>query len=214
MADVLNPEQTESTPLSTEMETLTLDDAVAEQFEPSSEITHNPETESQEIAALDNLHAVADSRTVETAEVAALVEEAPAPATQVAATPAVAIPAAQHSTGEDTELSGMEDFAAALESFDREQAAEAAALAFDDNIVTGTVIKLTDKHVVVDVGLKSEGLIPIEQVLDHAGQPKLKAGDVVEVVVEREEPEGGYLVSYEKAQRHRVWDRHREGRQR
>ena len=58
----------------------------------------------------------------------------------------------------------MEDFAAALESFDREQAAEAAALAFDDNIVTGTVIKLTDKHVVVDVGLKSEGLIPLEQV--------------------------------------------------
>ena len=54
----------------------------------------------------------------------------------------------------------MEDFAAALESFDREQAAEAAAQAYDDNIVTGTVIKLTDKHVVVDVGLKSEGLIP------------------------------------------------------
>ena len=100
----------------------------------------------------------------------------------------------------------MEDFAAALESFDREQAAEAAALAFDDNIVTGTVIKLTDKHVVVDVGLKSEGLIPLEQVLDHTGQPKLKAGDTVEVVVEREEAEGGYLLSYEKAQRHRVWD--------
>ena len=46
----------------------------------------------------------------------------------------------------------MEDFAAALESFDREQAAEAAAQAYDDNVVTGTVIKLTDKHVVVDVG--------------------------------------------------------------
>jgi small subunit ribosomal protein S1 len=101
----------------------------------------------------------------------------------------------------------MEDFAAALESFDREQAAEAAAQAFDDNtIVSGTVIKLTDKHVVVDVGMKSEGLIPLEQVLDHTGQPKLKAGDAVEVVIEREEAEGGYVLSYEKAQRHRVWD--------
>jgi small subunit ribosomal protein S1 len=101
----------------------------------------------------------------------------------------------------------MEDFAAALESFDREQAAEAAAQAFDDSaIVTGTVIKLTDKHVVVDVGMKSEGLIPIEQVLDHTGQPKLKAGDSVDVVIEREEPEGGYLLGYEKAQRLRVWD--------
>ena len=101
----------------------------------------------------------------------------------------------------------MEDFAAALESFDREQAAEAAQAAFDDTtVVAGTVIKLTDKHVVVDVGMKSEGLIPLEQVVDHAGQPKLKPGDSVEVVIEREEPEGGYLLSYEKAQRHRVWD--------
>jgi small subunit ribosomal protein S1 len=72
--------------------------------------------------------------------------------------------------------------------------------------VSGTVIKLTDKHVVVDVGMKSEGLIPIEQVLDHTGTPKLKAGDTVEVVIEREEPEGGYLLGYEKAQRLRVWD--------
>jgi small subunit ribosomal protein S1 len=103
----------------------------------------------------------------------------------------------------------MEDFAAALESFDREQAAEAAAAATlqqDENIVTGTVIKLTDKHVVVDVGLKSEGLVPLEQVLDHTGTPKFKAGDAIEVVVEREEIEGGYLLNYEKALRHRVWD--------
>jgi small subunit ribosomal protein S1 len=184
MADVLNPEQTESIHLSPEMETLTLD-AATEQAEPFHEETPNPEANfhesekfdaSQEIAALDSIHAVADSRATET------------------------------TVAEDPDLSNMEDFAAALESFDREQAAEAAALAFDDNIVTGTVIKLTDKHVVVDVGLKSEGLIPIEQVLDHEGQPKLKGGDSVEVVVEREEAEGGYLLSYEKAQRHRIWD--------
>jgi small subunit ribosomal protein S1 len=49
-------------------------------------------------------------------------------------------------------------------------------------------------------------LIPIEQVVDHNGEPKLKPGDSVEVVVEREESEGGYLLSYDKAQRHRVWD--------
>jgi small subunit ribosomal protein S1 len=107
---------------------------------------------------------------------------------------------------EDSDLGGMDDFARALESFDREQAAEAAVQTYDDNIVTGTVVKLTDKHVVVDVGLKSEGLIPLEQVVDHNGQPKLKPGDSVEVVVEREESEGGYLLSYDKAQRHRVWD--------
>ena len=113
---------------------------------------------------------------------------------------------AADTSAEDLDFGSMEDFAAALESFDREQAAEAAAQAFDDTIVSGTVIKLTDKHVVVDVGLKSEGLIPLEQVVDHTGQPKLKPGDSVEVVIEREEPEGGYLLSYDKAQRHRVWD--------
>ena len=161
MADVLNPEQTESTPLNTELETPTLESAT-EPTAPSIESTPNPESVSE----------------AEPAE-------------------------GQH---EEPDLS-MEDFAAALESFDREQAAEAAAQAFDDSaIVTGTVIKLTDKHVVVDVGMKSEGLIPIEQVVDHTGTPKLKAGDSVDVVIEREEPEGGYLLGYEKAQRLRVWD--------
>jgi small subunit ribosomal protein S1 len=102
------------------------------------------------------------------------------------------------------------DFAAALANFDREQAADSAVaqnLTAEEAVVTGTVVKITDKHVVVDIGLKSEGLIPIEQVLDLHGNPKFTTGDTVEVVVEREEPEGGYLVSYEKALRHKVWDK-------
>ncbi|MGD0367426.1 MAG: 30S ribosomal protein S1 [Acidobacteriaceae bacterium] len=173
MAHVLNPEQIESNPLNTELETPTLE-APPEQSEPSAETTSNPEASFQTApdTALAEVHA------------------------------ADAVP--EHH--DEPDLS-MEDFAAALESFDREQAAEAAAQAFDDSaIVTGTVIKLTDKHVVVDVGMKSEGLIPLEQVLDHTGQPKLHPGDTVDVVIEREEPEGGYLLGYEKAQRLRVWD--------
>ncbi len=158
MAHVLNPEQTESTPLNTELETPTLE-AAAESNEPSTTTHSTPESASTPVDHQD-----------------------------------------------EPDLS-MEDFAAALESFDREQAAEAAAQAFDDSAITsGTVIKLTDKHVVVDVGMKSEGLIPIEQVVDHTGTPRLHPGDAVEVVIEREEPEGGYLLSYEKAQRLRVWD--------
>jgi small subunit ribosomal protein S1 len=103
------------------------------------------------------------------------------------------------------------DFAAALANFDREQAAETAAaqnLTAEEVVITGTVVKITDKHVVVDIGLKSEGLIPIDQVLDLEGKPKFSAGDPIEVVVEREEPEGGgWVVSYEKALRHKVWDK-------
>ena len=109
------------------------------------------------------------------------------------------------------------DFAAALANFDREQAAETAAaqnLTAEEVVVTGTVVKVTDKHVVVDIGLKSEGLIPLDQVLDLQGNPKFKTGDTVDVVVEREEPEGGYLVSHEKALRHKIWDNWRRPRTR
>ncbi len=118
-------------------------------------------------------------------------------------------PAAEAAFAVQTEPASHEeelDFGALLDSFENEQAAQEAAQSVDGNVVTGTVVKLTDKHVVVDVGLKSEGLIPIEQVLDHAGQPKLEPGQTVEVVVEREDAEGNYQLSYEKALRHRVWD--------
>ncbi len=118
-------------------------------------------------------------------------------------------PATSVATSDEPEYDA-DDFAKALESFDREQAAETAtaqSLTTEEAVVTGTVVKITDKYAVVDIGLKSEGLIPLEQVLDHNQTPKFNVGDVVEVVVEREEAEGGYLVSYEKALRHKVWDK-------
>ena len=68
------------------------------------------------------------------------------------------------------------------------------------------MVEQREKFLVVDVGLKSEGLVPLEQVVDHTGAVKFQPGDEIEVVIEREEPEGGYLVSYERAQRLRVWD--------
>ncbi len=113
-----------------------------------------------------------------------------------------------HEHAHDTHgLESMDDFSAALAAFEREQAAEAAAVeAYGDKVVSATVIKATDKHLIVDVGLKSEGMVPLDQVLDHTGAVKFNAGDVIDVVIEREEPEGGYLVSFEKAQRMRVWD--------
>jgi small subunit ribosomal protein S1 len=140
--------------------------------------------------------------------------EANGPVTTPVSEPAVGAnhlvtPAPESSTEPNDIDYDAADFAAALENFDREQAedkAAASAAMEEDKVLTGTVVKITDKYVVVDIGLKSEGLIPKEQVLDHTGEPKLAVGDAVEVVVEREDYEGGYLVSYEKAQRHRLWD--------
>ena len=179
MANVLNPEP-ESITLNTELETPTLDPAT-ELEQPSYESTSNLET--AEATSIHTLDADATST----------------PPVGAAETPAArAEPAAPEAA---------EDFSAALEAFEREQAAEAAAVeAYGDKLVPGTVVKQTEKHLVVDVGLKSEGLVPLEQVVDHTGAVKFQPGEVIDVVIEREEPEGGYLVSYEKAQRLRVWD--------
>jgi len=144
------------------------------------------------------------------AELPAVEAELPIiPTTPPAETPAVTVaadaPAA--ASGEPGEDFAAADFSSALAAFEREQAAEAAAVeAFGDKIVSGKVIELREKFLVVDVGLKSEGLVPLEQVVDHTGAVKFQPGDEIDVVIEREEPEGGYLVSYERAQRLRVWD--------
>jgi small subunit ribosomal protein S1 len=99
------------------------------------------------------------------------------------------------------------DFAAALESFEAEQSAAAEAAPTDDKPIKGTVVKLTDKYVVVDVGFKSEGMVPIAQVMGRDGQPRFQPGDSIDVVIDRGETEEGYvLLSHEKAARARVWD--------
>ena len=178
MVDNHHSDQTESKPLTTELEVLA-PEATAEHTELSSEFTSNQQHE---------------------------IAQPESSATSAQTQPSTVAVAAEASEEPDYDAA---DFAAALANFDREQAAESAAaqsLTADEAVVTGTVVKITDKHVVVDIGLKSEGLIPLEQVLDVNGAPKFKAGDQVEVVVEREEQEGGYLVSYEKALRHKVWD--------
>ena len=100
MAHVLNPEQTESNPLNTELETPTLE-APPEHSEPVAETTSNPEA---------SFHA----------------------ASAAPETPAGEASTDHNEHNEEPDLS-MEDFSAALEAFDREQAAEAAAQAFDDS---------------------------------------------------------------------------------
>jgi small subunit ribosomal protein S1 len=142
-------------------------------------------------------------------ELPAVEAELPAVEAELPATPAVtaAAHASEVHTGEPGEDFAAADFSSALAAFEREQAAEAAAIeAYGDKVVTGKVVELREKFLVVDVGLKSEGLVPLEQVVDHTGAVKFQPGEEIDVVIEREEPEGGYLVSYERAQRLRVWD--------
>ena len=188
----------------------------ATQVEAIPPVETAPEAAPRATAAAPELE-TAPATELQTAAAPEAAPEVAVPSEVVAETPVSEVPAPEVQVPEEHVseahahdahgLESMDDFSAALAAFEREQAAEAAAVeAYGDKIVSGTVIKQTEKHLVVDVGLKSEGLVPLEQVLDHTGAVKFHAGDVIEVVIEREEPEGGYLVSYERAQRLRVWD--------
>jgi len=97
----------------------------------------------------------------------------------------------------------VEDFAAALETF----TTESEEAANEDHVLKGTVLKLTPTHVVVDIGAKSEGMLPLAEVLDHEGKPTVKAGDEIDVMREKGETEEGYInLSHQRAQRLRAWD--------
>ena len=96
-----------------------------------------------------------------------------------------------------------DDFAAALETFTTESE-EAVS---EDNVLKGTVLKLTPTHVVVDIGAKSEGMLPLAEVLDHEGKPRFQPGDEIDVMREKGHAEEGYInLSHQKAQRLRAWD--------
>ena len=70
-------------------------------------------------------------------------------------------------------------------------------------VVKGTIIRLTDDFATVDVGLKSEGRIPLRE---FGQNPELKIGDQIEVLVDRyEDREGNIVLSREKARREEAW---------
>ncbi len=95
---------------------------------------------------------------------------------------------------------GMEEL---LDLYDKKMATFA-----EGEIVRGRVVKVTASEVVVDIGYKSEGLLPINQVTGYDGTVKIKAGDEIDVFVERLEDASGYVaLSREKAERMLVWDR-------
>src|SRR5215813_9190416 len=77
----------------------------------------------------------------------------------------------------------------------------------EGEVMKGTVLKLTDTDVVVDIGYKSEGVIPVTQFIDATGQLTIKVGDVIDVLLEDTEDGDGHIVlSKEKAEKVRVWE--------
>ena len=75
----------------------------------------------------------------------------------------------------------------------------------DHDVVDGTVIAMNKREVVVNIGFKSDGIIPASE---FRYNPDLKVGDTVEVYIENQEDKKGQLIlSHNKARASRSWDR-------
>ena len=77
----------------------------------------------------------------------------------------------------------------------------------EGEVIKGTVLRVSDSEVIVDVGYKSEGLIPLSEFYDENGDPMVHPGDTVDVLLERTEDRDGHIVlSREKAEKMKIWD--------
>ena len=75
----------------------------------------------------------------------------------------------------------------------------------DKEVIEGTVIALNKREAVVNIGYKSDGIIPMSE---FRYNPDLKVGDTVEVFIENQEDKKGQLIlSHKKARAARSWDR-------
>ncbi len=96
-----------------------------------------------------------------------------------------------YSSAERTELSGLYDGTLTQIS--------------EKEVISGTVITISKKEIVVNLGYKSEGVIPSNE---FRYNPELKVGDPVDLFIEKQEDALGQLVvSHRKARIHRAWDK-------
>ncbi len=81
----------------------------------------------------------------------------------------------------------------------------------EGDVVTGQIVHIDKEYVLVDIGYKSEGQIPISEFLDEEGNLTAKVGDKVDVLLERKEDDEGIIfLSKEKASKIKVWDKIKE----
>ena len=95
---------------------------------------------------------------------------------------------------------GSDDFAALLGGSLNAQGK------FEGSVVKGRIVRITNDFAIIDVGLKSEGRVALREFALPGQSPEVKAGDIVEVFVERMEDRNGETgLSRDKARREEVW---------
>ena len=104
-----------------------------------------------------------------------------------------------NTTTEPTHFS-HEDFATLLDD------SLAGKKSFEGSVVKGLIVGIHNDIAIIDVGLKSEGRVPMKEFTGHGRTVELRVGDTVDVYVERmEDKNGEALLSVEKARREAVW---------
>jgi len=135
-------------------------------------------------------------------ESAVSVSEAEKDAEAVEATTPKTSGVGAESTGTDNGDAVSEDFASILERHERQHHAEIS----EGEVVKGTVEKVTDQAVIIDIGFKSEGIVSLDEFKD-GDRITVKPGDEVDVLVKQLENAEGYVeLSRADAIRMKTWD--------
>ncbi len=74
------------------------------------------------------------------------------------------------------------------------------------DIATGKVVQIKDDRIMVDVGWKTEGFIPIDEVRDAQGNVTISIDDEIDVFIDRRDSEGNLVLSRDKASKVKIWD--------
>ncbi|MGD2124703.1 MAG: 30S ribosomal protein S1 [Desulfobacteraceae bacterium] len=81
----------------------------------------------------------------------------------------------------------------------------------EGGVVKGEIVQIDKEYVLVDIGYKSEGMIPISEFADSEGNVNARIGDELDVLLERrEDDEGIILLSKDKAAKIKIWDEIKE----
>jgi len=77
----------------------------------------------------------------------------------------------------------------------------------EGEVIRGRIVQITDDYIMVDIGYKSEGQIPVREFKDESGKIQAAIADEVDVLLElHDDEEGTILLSKEKAAKIKVWD--------
>lgn len=74
------------------------------------------------------------------------------------------------------------------------------------DIATGKVVQIKEDRIMVDVGWKTEGFIPVDEIKDADGNINIAVGDEIDVFIDRRDSEGNLVLSRDKASKVKIWD--------